>query len=108
MPPLNLILSITYNELSRTRWNVRKEASHLSRSFPHLATPTIFCSSIGGRHSNLSIHTNGLTSNYFATTRLFFTEKTFGTWLARKFAKFLSISLSTTPSSVTFPFFTMM
>jgi hypothetical protein len=33
---LNLILSITYNELSRTRRNLRKEASHLSRSFPHL------------------------------------------------------------------------
>src|SRR5258708_27192445 len=42
-----------------------------------------------------------------AATKLFFTEKTLGTWLARKPATFLSVSLSTTPSSVTFPFFTM-
>ena len=44
---------------------------------------------------------------YFDTTRLFFTENTFGTPFARKPAKFLSVSLSATPSSVTFPFFTM-
>ena len=43
-----------------------------------------------------------------ATTRLFFTEKTLGTPLARRPARFLSVSLSTTPSSVTVPFFTMM
>src|SRR5258708_27083411 len=42
-----------------------------------------------------------------ATTKLFFTEKTLGTPLARKPATFLSVSLSTTPSSVTLPFFTM-
>ncbi len=42
------------------------------------------------------------------TIRLFFTEKTFGTSLARRLARFLSLSLSTTPSRVTFPFFTMM
>jgi hypothetical protein len=42
-----------------------------------------------------------------STCKLFFTEKTFDTPLARRFARFLSASLSTTPSSVTFPFFTM-
>jgi hypothetical protein len=42
------------------------------------------------------------------TTRLFFTEKTLGTPLARKPARFLSVSLSATPSKVTFPFFTTM
>jgi len=43
-----------------------------------------------------------------ATTRLFFTLNTFGTPLARKFAKFLSASVSATPSSITLPFFTIM
>jgi len=50
-------------------------------------------------------------STYFpppTTCKLFFTEKTLGTPLARTPATFLSLSLSTTPSSVTFPFFTMM
>ena len=42
------------------------------------------------------------------TTRLFLTENTPGTPLARIPAKFLSDSRSTTPSSVTFPWFTMM
>jgi hypothetical protein len=41
------------------------------------------------------------------TTRLFFTSKTLGTVLARTPAIFLSVSLSTTPSRVTCPFFTM-
>lgn len=45
---------------------------------------------------------------YLLTTRLFVTENTFGTPLARNPARFLSLSLSATPSSVTFPFFTMM
>src|ERR1700740_613946 len=35
--------------------------------------------------------------------KLFFTEKVFGTLLARRPARFLSPSLSTSPSSVTFP-----
>jgi hypothetical protein len=39
-----------------------------------------------------------------AAFRLFVTEKTFGTPLARKLAKFLSDSESTTPSRVTWPF----
>jgi hypothetical protein len=43
----------------------------------------------------------------FATTKLFVTEKMPETLLARRFAKFLSLSLSTTPSSVTCPFFTI-
>jgi hypothetical protein len=47
-------------------------------------------------------------AGYFDTTRLFVTENTFGTPLARRPARFLSVSLSATPSSVTFPFFTMM
>src|SRR5260370_20928870 len=41
-------------------------------------------------------------------TRLFFTSKTFGTPFARKPARFLSASLSTTPSRLTCPFSTMM
>jgi len=45
---------------------------------------------------------------YFDTTRLFVTENTFGTPFALIPAIFLSPSLSATPSSVTFPFFTMM
>ena len=46
---------------------------------------------------------------YFGgTTRLLVTEKTPDTLLARTPAKFLSPSLSTTPSRVTLPFFTMM
>src|SRR5579863_9302810 len=44
---------------------------------------------------------------YFGTTRLFFTENTFGTPFARRPARFLSVSLSATPSRLTFPFFTM-
>ena len=47
-------------------------------------------------------------SFYFETTRLFVTENTFGTPFARSPARFLSVSLSATPSSDTFPFFTMM
>ncbi len=43
----------------------------------------------------------------FATTKLFVTEKMPETPLARRFARFLSLSLSTTPSSVTCPFFTI-
>src|SRR5581483_3548122 len=42
-----------------------------------------------------------------ATRRLFVTEKMPGTLFARTPAKFLSASLSTTPSRVTCPFFTM-
>src|SRR5882724_8097171 len=42
------------------------------------------------------------------TVRLFVKENTLGTALALRFARFLSDSESTTPSSVTFPFFTMM
>src|ERR1700683_1133983 len=50
-----------------------------------------------------------LLRSYFAgTTRLFFTENTLGTPLARRPAMFLSVSLSATPSSVTLPFLTMM
>ena len=59
---------------------------------------------------NRSRH-DGFQARFFslrATTRLFFTENTLGTWFARKLARFLSISLSTMPSSVTLPFFTMM
>src|SRR2546430_15427442 len=41
------------------------------------------------------------------TIKLFFTEKILRTALARRYARFLSASLSTTPSSVTLPFFTM-
>jgi hypothetical protein len=44
--------------------------------------------------------------DYFATTRLLVTEKIPGTPRARIPAMFLSASLSTTPSRVTFPFFT--
>src|SRR5256885_15419028 len=43
-----------------------------------------------------------------ATTRLFLTENTLGTLFARMPARFLSASLSVTPSSVTLPFFTIM
>jgi hypothetical protein len=43
----------------------------------------------------------------FTTCRLFVTWKVPGTPLARRPAIFLSPSLSTTPSSVTWPFFTM-
>lgn len=43
----------------------------------------------------------------FITTKLFLTEKTLGTLLARIPAVFLSVSLSATPSSATFPFLTM-
>jgi|SRR5580658_9817743 hypothetical protein len=46
--------------------------------------------------------------DYLLTTRLFVTENTFGTPFARNPARFLSVSLSATPSSVTFPFFTIM
>jgi hypothetical protein len=42
-----------------------------------------------------------------ATIRLLVTEKTPETPLARMLAMFLSASLSTTPSRVTWPFFTM-
>ena len=45
---------------------------------------------------------------YFATTRLLVTENAFATPFARSPAMFLSPWLSTTPSSVTWPFFTMM
>jgi hypothetical protein len=50
---------------------------------------------------------NSFRSYFAGTTRLFFTENTFGTPLARRPARFLSVSLSATPSSVTFPLFTM-
>ena|SRR5713226_6304216 len=45
--------------------------------------------------------------SYFLTTRLFFTSNTFGTVLARNPARFLSVSLSTTPSKLRCPLFTM-
>ena|ERR1700730_9313274 len=45
---------------------------------------------------------------YFTTWRLLVTEKAPDTPFARILAMFLSASLSTTPSRVTFPFFTMM
>lgn len=50
-----------------------------------------------------------LPSDYFplTTTRLLVTEKAPGTLLARTFAMSLSAWLSTTPSSVTFPFLTI-
>ncbi len=60
-------------------------------------------SKIQARRLNLSN-----SSDYLLTTRLFVTENTFGTPFARNPARFLSVSLSATPSSVTFPFFTMM
>jgi len=44
----------------------------------------------------------------FRTRRLLVTEKTLGTPFARSPAKSLSVWLSTTPSRVTLPFFTMM
>jgi len=44
---------------------------------------------------------------HFATTKLFVTENAPGTPLARRPTIFLSAWLSTTPSSVTRPFFTM-
>src|ERR1700722_3167108 len=44
----------------------------------------------------------------FTTCKLLSTEKTVATPLARSAARFLSASLSTTPSSVTCPFFTIM
>jgi hypothetical protein len=42
------------------------------------------------------------------TTNSFFTEKTFGTPFVRMLTRFLSPSLSTTPTKVTCPFFTIM
>src|SRR5262249_58021461 len=57
---------------------------------------------------NRPIRRLGRSAYSFVTTRLFFTENTFGTPFARIPARFLSASLSTTPSSVTFPFFTIM
>ncbi len=60
----------------------------------------------GPAHSNDPPYSNDYLPSLTAT-KLFFTEKTLGTWLARKPATFLSVSLSTTPSSVTLPFFTM-
>jgi len=51
---------------------------------------------------------SSLASNYEPTTRLFLTENTFGTPFARMPARFLSPSLSTTPSSVILPFLTIM
>src|ERR1700691_3306303 len=50
----------------------------------------------------------GHARDHFTTTRLLVTENTPGTPLARMLAMFLSASLSTTPSSATWPFFTMM
>jgi hypothetical protein len=50
----------------------------------------------------------GHARDHFTTTRLLVTENTPGTLLARMLAMFLSASLSTTPSSATWPFFTMM
>ena len=46
--------------------------------------------------------------DHFTTTRLLVTENTPETLFARRPSIFLSPSLSTTPSSVTWPFFTMM
>src|ERR1022692_5042533 len=43
-----------------------------------------------------------------STRKSFVTEKTFGTPLARRLHRFLSISLATTPSKVTRPLSTMM
>jgi len=50
----------------------------------------------------------GFDLRYFTTWRLLVTEKAPDTPFARILAMFLSASLSTTPSRVTFPFFTMM
>jgi hypothetical protein len=58
-------------------------------------------SEFGGSHCSPALHP-------FKTTRLFVTENEPGTPRARMLATFLSVSLSTTPSSVTLPFFTIM
>ena len=47
-------------------------------------------------------------ASHLSTMRLFVTEKTPPTPLARTLAMLRSISLATIPSSATFPFFTMM
>jgi len=52
--------------------------------------------------------TQSICHDWFSTRRLFVTEKTPETLFACSPAMFLSIWLSTTPSSVTFPFLTMM
>jgi len=52
-------------------------------------------------------HVRGASYFDFATSRWLVTEKTPETPLARRLARFLSPSLSTTPSRVTFPFLTI-
>jgi hypothetical protein len=62
------------------------------------------------KNQGLTVQTSAprpLQPYYFGTTSSFFTEKTFGTPLARMPARFLSASVSTTPTNVTFPFLTM-
>lgn len=58
----------------------------------------------------LSQHSNAITASfaYFSTFNSLVTENTPETELARSLARTLSISIPTTPTSVTWPFFTMM
>ncbi len=61
-----------------------------------------------GIHAGNFSHQPSQLKPHFATTKLFVTENAPGMPLARRPTIFLSAWLSTTPSSVTRPFFTMM
>ncbi len=94
------IFSVTMASLGRRHLLMKRLAAAFRPSLPPRFP---LADSIGAQSPAES-----LCNSYFSTRRLLATENTPSTPLACRLATFLSISFATTPTRVTFPFFTMM
>ena len=110
-----------YHALTRTprSGHLHRRARMVGQSFGRQPSPTAACSlaPVPGEQRRAPPHdreggdfagNRAVTSQFFTIVRLLVTEKAPDTPLARMPAIFLSASLSTTPSRVTWPFLTIM